>query len=383
MKEKVLFVAHMDSHIANFHLPYLKWFQEQGYETHVASNSLEKTKEILYCDVKHQIDFKRSPFTLKNIEVYRSFKRLLKENPYALIHAHTPMGGLIARLAARKDKNIKVIYTVHGFHFLKGGPKLSWLLFYPIEKLLSRYTDEIITINEEDYILAKRKLSKKAHISLIDGVGVNLKDYYQLDDPFKLKIRKSLNLAEKDFVLVYVAELTKGKNQVFLIDFMGKMVASYPNLKLLLLGYGKEETNIRSLIKQKQLEGNILQLGFRTDVLELTNIADLIVSASLREGLPKAILEALAIGKPILASRVRGNKDLIEDGKNGYLYEPNDMHAFIALFEKMFSNKDLLKAFGEHSLKLSKKYDINKILNDVTTIYEKYIVINRKKETHE
>lgn len=378
MKEKVLFVAHMDSHIANFHLPYLKWFQEQGYETHVASNSLEKTKEILYCDIKHQIDFKRSPFALKNIEVYRSFKRLLKENNFTLIHAHTPMGGLIARLAARKHKNIKVIYTVHGFHFLKGGPKLSWLLFYPIEKLLSRYTDEIITINEEDYKLAKRRLSKKADISLIDGVGVNLKDYYQLDHPLKLKIRKSLNLDEKDFVLVYVAELTKGKNQVFLIDFMEKMVVTYPNLKLLLLGYGKEEENIRSLIKQKQLEKNILQLGFRTDVLELTNIADLIVSASLREGLPKAILEALAIGKPILASRVRGNKDLVEHGKNGYLYEPNDMNTFIYLFKKMLSDKALLKEFSENSLKLSKKYDLNKILNDVTTIYLKYLVSHKK-----
>ena len=178
MKKKVLFVAHMDSHIANFHLPYLKWFQDHGYETHVASNSLEKTKEILYCDYKHQINFNRSPFSFSNLKVYKSFKKLIKQHDFELVHAHTPMGGLFARLGFRKT-NVPVIYTAHGFHFVKGGSKLSWLIYYPIEKFLSRYTSEIITINEEDYEIASKKFSKRCKYSYVPGVGVDLSRYYE------------------------------------------------------------------------------------------------------------------------------------------------------------------------------------------------------------
>ncbi|CCV65136.1 Glycosyl transferase, group 1 [Paracholeplasma brassicae] len=372
MKKKILFVAHMDSHIANFHLPYLEWFQRQGYETHVASNSLEKTRDIKYCDVKHQIDFKRSPFSRGNLKAYKQFKRLIKATQYELVHAHTPMGGIFVRMAFRKTR-VPVFYTAHGFHFLKGGSKLSWLLYYPVERWLSRYTNEIITINDEDYQIAKKKFNKKCHVTYVPGVGVDLLQYQDISDTKKKEVRSSLGLKDDDFLLVYVAEQTVGKNQMFLIDMMYQLKGKYPNMKLLLIGYGKEATNHKEKIKAFDLEDTVLQLGFRYDIVELTSIADLIVSASLREGLPKALLEALSIGKPMLVTNIRGNKDIVINGFNGCLYEPNDASNFKSYLDLMYHNKELLEQFSTNSKQHAKKFDINRVLKQITLLYDEYL----------
>lgn len=372
MKKKILFVAHMDSHIANFHLPYLKWFQENGYETHVASNSQEATKDILYCDYKHQIDFNRSPFALSNFRVYRKFKKLVKQHDFALVHAHTPMGGIFTRLAFRKTKT-PVFYTAHGFHFFKGASLLSWLLYYPVEKLLSRYTTELITINDEDYTIAKRKFSKKCNVTLVPGVGVDLSEYKELPYNVKQTVRESLGLKETDFVMVYVAEQTKGKNQGFLIKMMTKLKDTNLNVKLILVGYGKEADQYQQMINDLKLNDLVLQLGYRKDIIELTNIADVVLSASLREGLPKALLEALAIGKPLLVSYVRGNKDVVKYGENGYLYPINDEDIFIKYFQKLYVDQDLRNRFGEASKELSKQFDLEIVLDQVTKRYMHYL----------
>ena len=156
MKKKVLFTATVDSHILHFHIPYLKLFKEKGYEVHVATNGNE---EIPYCDKKHVISFERSPLKLNNLKAIGQLRKIINEENFDIIHCHTPMGSVVTRLAAKKarKKGTRVIYTAHGFHFYKGAPKLNWFLFYPVEKYLSKYTDTLITINKEDYDLAKRK----------------------------------------------------------------------------------------------------------------------------------------------------------------------------------------------------------------------------------
>ena len=153
--KKVLFAATVDSHIKQFHLPYLKWFKEHGYEVHVATNG----KEVIpYCDVKHQISFERSPLKFNNIKAIGQLKKIIEKEQFEIIHCHTPMGSVVTRLAALKARKngTRVIYTAHGFHFFKGAPIQNWLIYYPIEKLMARYTDCLITINEEDYEFAKK-----------------------------------------------------------------------------------------------------------------------------------------------------------------------------------------------------------------------------------
>ena len=177
MKKKVLFVATVDSHIELFHLPYLKMFKDRGYEVHVATDS---DKKIKYCNKKIKLPIKRSPFRFSNLKAIFALKKILKTEKYDIIHCHTPMGGVVARLAARKARRngTRVIYTAHGFHFYEGAPILNWLLFYPVEKWLSRYTDTLITINAEDFERSKAKFGKRClDIQYIPGVGVDEKKF--------------------------------------------------------------------------------------------------------------------------------------------------------------------------------------------------------------
>ena len=157
--KKVLFCATVDYHFKAFHLPYLKWFKEQGWQVHIAASG---ELELPYTDQKFNIPIQRSPFRMKNFEAYNKLKQLMDHNKYDIIHCHTPMGGVLARLAARKTRanGTKVIYTAHGFHFCKGAPLINWLTYYPIEKMLANDTDCLITINQEDYQIALRAVQR-------------------------------------------------------------------------------------------------------------------------------------------------------------------------------------------------------------------------------
>lgn len=322
--KKVLYVATVDVHIRSFHLPYLKMLHDEGYEVHVATNGDEKFPN---CDVKHQICIERSPFKLKNLKAIKQLKEIIDREDFDIIHCHTPMGSVVTRLAAKKarKKGTRVIYTCHGFHFYKGAPILNWLLFYPIEKYLAKYTDTLITINKEDYNLAKKKFSKRCkNIEYVPGVGIDSKKFdFKMTKKEKKELRESLGLKEDDFVLIFPARLDKNKNQGFLINAMEELVKDHPNIHLLLPG--KDELNgyYQNMTKEKHLEKNIHFLGFRKDIPQLMKISDVAVSSSLREGLPVNVLEAFACGLPVVALNCRGMSDLIMNDSFGYIINNN------------------------------------------------------------
>lgn len=155
--KKVLFVATVVRlHINMFHKPFIRWFHEQGWQVDVAANNdYDNPNEcvIPFCSHYYVMPFERSPFKRGNWAAYRQLKSLLDREHYDIIHCHTPMGSVIARLAAgsARNKGTKVLYTAHGFHFYDGAPLVNWLVYYPIERILSRRTDLLITMNQEDY----------------------------------------------------------------------------------------------------------------------------------------------------------------------------------------------------------------------------------------
>ncbi len=366
--KKVLFVATLDSHINLFHLPFLKFFKENGYEVHVATNSSNKIK---YCDKKIKINIKRSPFNLKNIKAIFELKKIVEEEKYDIIHAHTPMGGVVARIAAnkvRKTSRTKVIYTAHGFHFYKGAPLINWVLFYPIEKILANYTNAIITINKEDFNLAKSKFNTK--IYYVPGVGINEEKFnIKLTKKDEIELRKSLGLNEEDFVITYPAELNKNKNQIMLIYAMEKLVAKYKNIHLLLPGIDSYNEYYQKIVHAKNLEKNIHFLGFRDDIPKLLNISNLAVSTSLREGLPVNIMEAMYVGLPIIATDCRGNRDLVRNDFNGFLIGTSDVDSLVTNIEKIYNDKKLALIFKKNNNQEIKRYLLDNIMKDMINIY--------------
>lgn len=337
--KKVLITATVDSHIRHFHINDMKLLKENGYEVHVATNGDEKFD---YCDVKHKVSFERNPFKINNLKAIKQMKQLLEKEKFDLIHTHTPMGAAVTRIAAkktRKENNTRVIYTAHGFHFYKGAPIQNWLIFYPVEKYLSKYTDTLITINKEDYEFAKNKF-KKTDIKYIHGVGIDPKKFdFEMTEAEKIELRKSIGLKKDDFVMIYTAELNKNKNQIIAIEAMKELTKKNSNIHLLLAGKGDLREYYESKVKEYNLQNNVHFLGYRNDVPKLLKISNIYISCSIREGLGLNLVEAMYVGKPVIASYNRGHVDLIKDGVNGFLFIVNDITKITNLVLDIYNKK--------------------------------------------
>lgn len=366
--KKVLFTATVDSHILCFHIPFLKYFKENGYEVHVATNGDE---EIPYCDKKIKISFERSPLKFNNLKAIKQLKKVIMEEQYDIIHTHTPMGAVVTRLAAKKARKklgTRVIYTAHGFHFFKGAPKKYWMMFYPVEKYLSKFTDTLITINQEDYELAKNKFKKCKNVEYVPGIGIDENKFnIKMTDKEKHELRESLGLKDDDFVLIYVARMDKNKNQEFLINVMKTLVKKNENIHLLLVG--PDELNGEYQKQAEEIKNNIHFLGFRKDIPELMNISNISVSSSLREGLPVNIMEAMVVGLPIIATDARGVRDLVKDDINGYVVEKNNLEMFVKYFDIIYNDKEKQEKFINNNHKLINSYYLNNIMEDMKKVY--------------
>lgn len=369
INKKVLFTATITLHIKTFHLPYLKWFKEQGYEVHVAAKNdfINEPCIIPNCDKYYDIKFARFPFSKVNINAYKQLKKLIKENNYDIIHCHTPVAGVLTRLAARNNKNTTVIYTAHGFHFFKGAPLINWIIYYPVERFCARYTDKLITINKEDYGRAKRfKLRNNGKVYYVPGVGIDLEKIQDLKVDVKQK-KKELGIQENTLVLLSVGELNKNKNHEIVLQALNKLKVK--NFIYLICGRGVLKEYLERKIQEFHLTNKVKLLGYRSDVIEILKIADLFIFPSKREGLPVSVIEAMAAGLPVIASNVRGNRDLIAKEN---LFESDDAAVLASVIEKQ------LELIKQHKLrkvtyKNLEQYLLKNVLKQMADIYEENI----------
>lgn len=356
--KKVLFTATVDSHIKAFHLPYLKMFKDKGYEVHVATNGSD---EIDYCDKKHIITFERNPFKLNNIKAIKKLRKIIETEEFDIIHTHTPMGSVVTRLAARKvrKKGTRVIYTAHGFHFFKGASIINWLVYFPVEYVMSYFTDDLITINTEDYERAKKKLKAK-NTHYIPGVGVSKEKFdIKMSKKEISEYRKDLGLSDDDIVLIYVAEMNKNKNQKMVIEAMKLLIEKNKSYKLLLVGKDSYNGFHQKMVDDMNLNDCIKILGFRTDIPKLFKISNIAVSASQREGLPLNLIEANFSGLPIVCTDNRGHRDLREHSDNIRLVKLGDVDGMIV---------DILNIHIKNYRFMS-IYEIEKISEKMSVIY--------------
>lgn len=374
--KKILFTAKtVKSHILVFHIPFLKWFKENGYEVHVAASddfAEGEEKYIPYCDKYYDVSFSRSVLSADNIKATKQTKKILDDNYYELIHCHTPVAAAITRICAMKARKqgTKVIYTAHGFHFYEGAPILNWILFYPIERLLANVTDVLITMNNEDYTRAQKFNSKI--VEYVPGVGVDLNKYSNTSFN-KHELRKMYEINPKDTVLINVGELTKNKNQETLIKAISKL--DNKDIKLLICGIGDEDQRLQNLIDELGLNQQVKLLGYRTDVNQLLNLSDIYLFPSYREGLSLSLMEAMVSGLPVICSNIRGNVDLIDEGKGGYILDPGNVEGFSHTIEKLVVNQEQAETMGQYNQEKIKLFSIDEVLSQMVSIYKKALSI--------
>ncbi len=366
MKKKVLFVATvLRGHILVFHLPYMQWFQQQGYEVHCcARNDTDEENPVVpNCDQYIDLPFERNPLHAGNRKVYRQLKQLMDQEEYAIIHCHTPVGGMLARLAARaaRRRGTRVLYTAHGFHFFKGASLKNWLLYYPAERFLARFTDLLITINQEDYAHAMHFPARQ--VELVEGVGVDLSRFEPLVD--RRAVRAALGLSFKDSIVITVGEHIPRKNHEVCL----RAIATMPGITLLFCGVGELEAELRALANELGVTDRVQFLGFRRDVVSLLGAADVFMFPSLQEGLPVSLMEAMAAGLPCVVSRVRGNADLIDEGEGGYLYSPNDVDGFADALRHLLTAPPMREAMGRYNRIAIQPYGLAQVRKHMADLY--------------
>lgn len=362
---KILYVATIARHIMSFHLPYLQQLTEDGHEVHVACNNSEYNYKIPYINKLIEIPFERSPLKMNNLKAFSSLKKVMEKEKYDIIHCHTPVAGVITRMVYKKSSGGRLFYTAHGFHFFKGAPLKNWIMYYPLEWILSKKTDVLITINQEDY---KRTLKFKANKNyLMNGVGVDLKKFSVNSDERYNEVKKKLNLSNQSKILFYAAELNENKNQKLLINGMKDIVNEYKNTVLLLAGDGHKRHELNQLIIKNGLKEHVFLLGQRKDISDLLKISDIVVSSSQREGLPVNLIEGLASGLPAVVTDCRGNRDLINNLENGFLYKSEQ--EFVYRVKQLLDDKELYSKISQNNIKKARIYSVKNIKNEIFEIY--------------
>ena len=378
-KPKALIVASVASMIDQFNMQNIELLLENGYDVDVACNckegntiSDERISELIDKLKKNNVTTYHVPIPRKVTDIkdiidsIKFIKKLYTENGYTLMHCHSPIGSVVARVAAisERKKGMKVIYTAHGFHFYKGAPKKNWLIFYPIERICSSFTDVLITINKEDYAFAKKHM-KANQVEYVPGVGIDTKKFSIPN--FNVAEKKAeLGLKDKDIMILSVGELNQNKNHEVVVRAISKL--KNPDIHYFIAGKGDKEQYLDELAKE--LDVNLRLLGYRTDIIELLNTADIFAFPSFREGLSVALMEAMAAGLPCVVSRIRGNVDLIEDGINGYLCDANDEVSFCESLKALVEG-ETYKNFGKDNCQMIMNFDVHKIMKMMMKIYER------------
>lgn len=383
--KRALMMAHVASMIDLFNMDNIHILQDMGYKVDVACNfesgsvtSQDRVNEFKQelisqgMNVYH-IPVPRSITAIGNIiESYRIIKQLTNDKHYDIVHCQSPIGGVIARLACKKARkhSTKVIYVAHGFHFYKGASIKNWMLFYPIEKYCARYTDCLITMNQEDYCIAKHKLKKVKQIEYIPGVGINVQEINNVNLDVVRK-RKELGIPVDSTVIVSVGELNKNKNHEVIIRALAML--NNTDIHYLICGQGPRRDYLIRLSKELQLDQNVHILGYRKDVIEILKSSDLFAFPSKREGLSVSLMEAMAAGLPVVCSEIRGNIDLITDGEGGYVIKTNDIDRYAHAIHRISEDEELRCQMACINKSKIVKMDVNNIHSIMKRIYQRII----------
>ena len=368
--KKILFAASTLSHIENFHIPYLKYFKEQGFEVHIMGKENNKLP-IPYVDKVFPINFEKNMFSFKNFISAFKISKLIKKEKYSTISTHTILASFFTRLGIMLSlkKHPLVINTVHGYLFDENSDFIKKVIMILAEKFVRPVTDTILVMNSTDYEIAKKYNLYKKNLYSIDGMGINASKFPFSTEENKSYLREKYNIPKDDFLLIYVAEFSKRKNQQFLIDSIKILISEgYNNVKLLLLGDGVLLDDMKQYSKTLGIEDNIIFKGYIKEVCNYYQISDICVSSSRIEGLPFNIMEAMSTGLPVIASKIKGHIDLVNPGENGFLYEYNNINEFCNHVKVLFNDRNLLNNMKISSHNLSKNYSLESVFPKITRI---------------
>ena len=363
---KILYVTTIAPTINAFLAPHILMLRREGHQVDIACNLVGPVDSELVqagC-VVHDLPFQRSVLSRANLRAYRQLKKLVGGQAYDLVHTHTPIASACVRLACRTLPQTRVIYTAHGFHFSTGSPLRSWLLYYPLERWLARHTDVLITINREDHGRALKSFAA-GQIEYLPGVGLDLEAFPD-SDPDRSQTRRELGIPEGAILLLSVGEVNANKNHQAAVRALAALNDS--SVCYAICGSGPMEEELRQLAESAGIGSQVTLLGFRDDVRKIYHAADLFVFPSRREGLPVSLMEAMAAGLPVVCTAIRGNSDLIVDGRGGLCVAADDVSGLTTAIGRMIVSPETRRAAGEFNRTAVQAFDLSVVLPEILRI---------------
>jgi len=364
--KRVLFVATLFQHLAAFHRPFMRRLLAQGHDVHAAASAREGRMEQVQNDgvTCWDIPFRRSPYHPGNVQAVYVLVNLLRKARYDLIHTHTPVASFLTRYLARRTGQGRVLYTAHGFHFYQGAPMRSWLLYRTAELLARPW-------NSEDLQHAKSLgYEKDENLFLVHGVGVDTTLYYPANAAGNL--RRELGLSDDTQLVCCIAEFTPNKNHAVLFESWHQVSAAFPMAHLLLVGSTGRCTQVQRQAANMELP-RVHFLGRRDDVPDILRQVNVLVLISRREGLPRVVIEAMATGVPVVASAVRGNRDLVRPGTNGWLVDPSKPAECAEALMECLADPEQGRRLGANGRRLVEPYLLGNVCDELDRIYGHYL----------
>lgn len=371
--KKALIIATIGGFLSVTEINNARLLQKLGFEVHYAANrklrnyEFEEQELIDMGIVLHQVDFSKNPFDFAKLgKCIKELKRLIDKEKFDVIHCHTPVGGVAGRMAAYiskigKQSSPYIMYTAHGFHFYNGAPVLNWIIYYPVEYLLSCLTDCLVTINQEDYERAKRMLCKNC--VQIPGVGIDLRRFCPSEKVYREKI------GTEKFRIISVGELNKNKNHSIVIQALALLQDK--DITYEIYGNGPFKEALEANIRHYGLETQVSLKGFHMHIEEVLLQADCCIFPSIREGLGLAALEAMACKIPLIVSDNRGVREFAEHGKNCIVCQHNNAKQFAEAILHIKRDKVFAKGLTEYAYETVQKFSVQESTKVMRNVYEK------------
>lgn len=372
LMSKMLYILNFARRLNQFSHASMLAAKKLGIDFHIISNWGYESAEEMEADASrygitiYQVDFMRNPLHPGNIKAYKQICDIMKREKFDIVHTNTPIGGVLGRLAACRFHTPNVIYQAHGFHFYKGGPISGWVLYYPVEKVMSSLTDLIITINKEDYSFASTNLHprRQGKVIYVPGIGIDDKEYSSINVDREQK-KRELSIPTHAVMILSVGELNKNKHHEIIIRAMEHI----PDAHYVIAGQGELLNKLKELAAKYSVSDRVHFLGFRDDVKQLYKTADLFCLPSYREGLSASVMEAMASGLPVVCSDIRGNRDLIIPNKGGILVNAEDIQGFTRAIIFLSGSADVRRKMSFFNTNDIKKFSLDKIVGEMESIY--------------
>lgn len=372
-RDRIVFAATVDVHIYAFHIPFMKLLKSMGYDVEVAcrdtgiSERIEKEGFVV-----HKIPFSRNPLSFSNLRAFFELLKLMKENKYIMLHAHTPVASFLGRIAGKMAKIPHIVYTAHGFHFHEYGSKLRNFLYYRLEKFAGKFTDILITINKDDYKIANKvKICPRGKIVYVSGVGV---------DTNKVKIKSveenrlessEVCFPRKDPIILTIGRLEREKNLDHFLYVLSMIKDSGKKVQGFIVGEGPLRSYFQKAVVCNHLSGYVTFTGYFANAFQLISKADVYVFTSSREGLPVSVMEAMAMEKPVVAYNIRGVRDLVVDGETGFLVPFGDIRALAEKISFLLDNPIIAEEMGKKGRsRIIGQFDLDTVLRQMKEVYE-------------